>query len=67
MQAIKLSVGDRIQTKKKHPCSADVFKVLRIGSDLRLICEGCGRDLTLPREKIDKIIKRVLPYEGKEI
>lgn len=64
MQALRLSVGDRIQMKKKHPCSADIFKILRVGSDVRVICTGCGRDLTLPRESIEKMIKKILPYEG---
>lgn len=60
MQITRLSVGDRIQMKKRHPCSSDVFKILRVGSDVRVICEGCGRDLTLPRESIEKMIKKVI-------
>ena len=63
MQAIKLSSGDRIQMKKKHPCASDVFKIMRIGSDVRVICTGCGRDLTLPRESIEKMIKKVIPSD----
>lgn len=64
MQSLQIEVGDFIMTKKKHPCSADVFKILRLGSDVRLICTGCGRDLTLPREKCEKMIKKVLPKEA---
>ena len=59
MQIIKFSVGDQLFTKKKHPCGADCFTVLRIGSDVRIRCDGCGRDLTLPREAVEKMIKRV--------
>ena len=66
MQVIKLSAGDRIQMKKKHPCSSDIFKVMRVGSDVRVICDGCGRDLTLSRVSIEKMIKRVLPTEAEE-
>lgn len=61
MQPVKLAVGDLIQTKKKHPCSADVFKIMRVGSDVRILCMGCGRDMTLSRESVEKMIKKVLP------
>lgn len=60
MSIIKLSVGDKIVMKKKHPCSSDVFTVARLGSDIRIICSGCARDLTLPRESLEKMIKKVL-------
>ena len=60
MAIIHFSVGDKLVLKKKHPCSSDVFKVMRGGSDVRIICELCGRDLTLPREKLEKMIKKVI-------
>lgn len=64
MQNLKIKVGDLVITKKKHPCSADVFKIIRLGSDVRLICTGCGRDLSLPREKCEKMIKKVLQEDA---
>ena len=60
MPIISFSVGDILVMKKKHPCSSDAFKVMRVGSDIKIVCEGCGRDLMLPREKIEKMIKKVL-------
>lgn len=60
MSIIKLSVGDTIMMKKKHPCSSDVFSVVRLGSDIRIICKGCNRDLTIPRESLEKMIKKVI-------
>ena len=66
MQIVRLSVGDRIQMKKKHPCSADVFIVMRAGSDVRIKCTGCGRDMTFPREALEKMIKKVLSSEEED-
>lgn len=57
MQIIKINVGDTLVMKKKHPCGADRMKVMRVGSDIRVVCCGCGRDMTLPREKLEKSIK----------
>ena len=63
MAIIYFSVGDKLILKKKHPCSSDIFKVMRGGSDVRIICEKCGRDLTIPREKLEKMIKKVVTEE----
>ena len=60
MAILKFSVGDTLVMKKKHPCSSDKFSVLRVGSDVRIVCLGCKRDLTLPRETLEKSIKKVL-------
>lgn len=58
---IKISVGDTLEMKKQHPCGARRFKVLRVGSDVRVVCEGCGRDMTMPRIKLEKSIKKIIP------
>jgi hypothetical protein len=60
MAIIQFSVGDMLVMKKKHPCGTDTFKVARCGSDVRLICTGCGRDLMLDRVKVEKSIKKVV-------
>lgn len=55
-----VQVGDVIQTKKNHPCGANKFDVLRVGMDFKIRCQGCGREVMLPRVKIEKNIKKVL-------
>ena len=64
MQIIQFSCNDNLILKKKHPCGSDVFRVVRIGSDVRIICNKCSRDLTLPREKLEKSIKKVITQEN---
>ena len=63
MEILKFSVGDVLVMKKKHPCSSDRFKVIRLGSDIRIVCTGCGRDLILPRETLEKSIKKIITAE----
>ncbi|MBR3894733.1 MAG: DUF951 domain-containing protein [Clostridia bacterium] len=63
MPIIPLRPNDRIQLKKPHPCGNHVFLVLRIGSDVRIVCEGCKRDMTVDRVKLEKSIKKVLPLD----
>ena len=63
MNIPKFSARDRLELKIKHPCGSKLFTVVRSGSDVRIICDGCGRDMTLPREKLEKAIKKVIQTE----
>ena len=56
----KISVGDILELKKKHPCGSASFKVMRTGSDIRVVCTGCGRDMTMDRLKIEKAIRAII-------
>ena len=58
---IRLSVGDTLELKKPHPCGACRFGVLRVGSEVRIKCEGCGRDMVLDRIKLERAVRRHLP------
>ena len=60
----KISVGDILLLKKPHPCGTNKMRVARVGSDIRVICEGCSRDMTLPREKLEKSIKQIISAES---
>lgn len=53
-------VGDRLLMKKNHPCGGMYFIVLRAGMDFRVRCEKCGREVMVPRVKIEKNIKKVI-------
>ncbi len=57
---IRFDVNDKLCLKKKHPCGSDTFTVARCGSDVRIICDGCKRDLTLERVMLEKMIKKVI-------
>ena len=51
--------GDILELKKNHPCGSNLFTVVRVGSDIRIICNNCGRDMTQPREKLERAIKKI--------
>lgn len=59
MKIIRFDAGDILRMKKAHPCGTNEFEVLRVGSDVRIKCKGCGRDVTVPREKLEKNIRAV--------
>ena len=57
---LRLALGERLEMKKVHPCGSRIFTVLRVGSDVRVRCEGCGRDMVRERLKLEKAVRRKL-------
>ncbi len=54
-----IQVGDLLTMKKKHPCGAADWQVLRVGMDFKMRCTGCGHEVMLARSKVEKNIKTV--------
>lgn len=57
-------VGDTLVMKKQHPCGETQFDVLRVGMDFKIRCKKCGREVMLPRKKVEKNIKKIMRSEG---
>ena len=57
---LNVNVGDRVEMKKQHPCGGKIFTILRIGMYFKIRCEKCGREVMVPRNKIEKNIKRII-------
>ena len=66
MQIIPLHPEDRIVLKKPHPCGNNIFKVMRVGSQVRIVCQSCGRDVTVDRVKLEKSIRQILQNDDTE-
>ena len=59
-----VKVNDKIITKKEHPCGNNEFLVLRVGMDFKIRCTKCGREVMIPRSKIEKNIKKIITNDG---
>lgn len=51
------SLGDKVVTKKKHPCGGDVWTVIRTGADYKIRCDKCGRVVMLSYSEFQRAIK----------
>jgi hypothetical protein len=61
---IPLKLGDVLELKKPHPCGTNRWEVMRLGMDIRVQCEGCGRSVLLPRDKLERRIRKFLAGDG---
>ncbi len=62
----QFSVGDIIETKKKHPCGNSIWEVTRVGADMKMKCQGCGRIVMLDREAFVKRVKKIIEQKNEQ-
>lgn len=60
MSAKEYALNDIVEMKKQHPCGTNAWKIIRMGADIRIKCEGCGHSVMLPRNEFTKKMKKVL-------
>jgi hypothetical protein len=58
-----LRLNDIVELKKQHPCGSKRWKILRVGADFRIQCEGCGHRVMIPRVKLEKNVKKIIRDE----
>ena len=60
MDVKTFELGDIVEMKKQHPCGTNEWKVIRMGADVRIKCEGCQHSVMIPRRDFEKKMKKVL-------
>jgi hypothetical protein len=53
---IELLLGDVVRLKRAHPCGGTDWRVDRLGADIGLRCQTCGRHVLLERPILEKRI-----------
>ncbi len=56
-EPIPFAVGDVVKLKKAHPCGGFDWTVVRLGADIGLKCQTCGRRVLLPRRDLERRLK----------
>jgi hypothetical protein len=51
---LELLVGDVVRLKRRHPCGSHHWLVDRLGADIGLRCQGCGRRVLLDRRVLER-------------
>jgi hypothetical protein len=57
---LEFRVGDVVRLRKAHPCGGFEWSVLRIGADIGLKCQTCGRRQMLPRRELERRLKSIV-------
>jgi hypothetical protein len=51
---LTLLLGDVVRLARRHPCGADTWLVDRLGADIGLRCQSCGRHVLLERRVVER-------------
>ncbi len=51
---LELLLGDVVRLRRAHPCGAREWQVDRLGADIGLRCQGCGRHVLLERRTLER-------------
>jgi hypothetical protein len=50
---LEVLLGDLIRLRRAHPCGSSEWLVDRLGADIGLRCQGCGRHVLLERRLLE--------------
>ena len=56
----QFDLGDVVQMKKPHACGANEWTVIRVGADVKIKCDACGRIVMLDRAVFEKRLKKIV-------
>jgi len=51
---VTLLLGDVVRLRRAHPCGGSTWLVDRLGADIGLRCQGCGRHVLLERRTLER-------------
>lgn len=60
MENKQFQLNDVVEMKKQHPCGTNAWKIIRMGADIRIKCEGCQHSVLIPRKEFEKKMKKLI-------
>jgi len=57
---LDLRIGDVLRMRRKHPCGAEDWTVVRVGADIGLVCSGCSRRILMSRDTVRRRARAVV-------
>ncbi len=60
----ELQMEDVVRLRKPHPCGGTDWRVVRLGADIGLKCQTCGRRILLPRRELARRMKGWVSKSG---
>jgi len=51
---VELYLGDVLRLRRSHPCGGATWLVDRLGADIGLRCQTCGRHLLVERVSLER-------------
>ena len=53
------NLGDVVIMRKQHACGTNEWTITRLGVDIKIKCNNCGREIMMDRLEFQKKLKKV--------
>ena len=53
------SLNDQVIMRKQHACGTNLWTITRMGVDIKIKCDYCGREIMMDRLEFQKKLKKV--------
>ena len=60
---LEFNLNDDVIMKKPHACKTNLWKITRVGADIKIKCKNCGREILMDRLEFIKKLKKVIKDE----
>ena len=57
---VQFALGDRLTLTRKHPCGSRTWRVVRLGADIGVACEGCARRVLIERRQLERRLVAII-------
>lgn len=57
------NLNDQVIMRKNHACGTNLWTITRVGVDVKIKCNNCGREIMMDRLEFQKKLKKVLDNE----
>lgn len=54
------NLGDVVIMKKPHACGTNEWIITRIGVDIKIKCQNCGREIMMDRLEFERKLKKTI-------
>lgn len=55
-----IRLGDVVRLRKPHPCGSYEWRVVRLGADIGIKCQGCNHRVLLARPVFERRVKALV-------
>ena len=63
---LNFQIGDILTLRKTHPCGSLSWIVVRLGADIGIVCQGCGRRVLLGRSELERRVRSRVAGENSQ-
>jgi hypothetical protein len=64
---LALLLGDVVRLRRKHPCGGDTWLIDRLGADIGMRCQVCGRHVLVERRQLERRLVSFLSHGDPQI